>query len=206
MDASFSPDSPSDHELVAKFKTGDTEAFDSLLKRYYPAVERFFRARLTGDRSLAEDLAQETFLHVAVYIDQLKDDLAFRGWLFTIARNTLVSDRRARKRRISAGSLDAFEAAHDTLRVLSYLDRWIEGFPERDLFDRALSTVHPPYQVVLRLRHRDGCSASEIGAFLGVEEGAARKRTLRAEAQFRQRFDAELLAMREEIEEHAAAV
>lgn len=109
MNASFALDHPPDHELVARFRDGDAEAFEWLVKRHYPAVERFFRARLTGDRSLSEDLAQETFFHAAAHIDQLKNDLAFRGWLFKIARNTLSSHRRAQGRRIALPLLLALQ-------------------------------------------------------------------------------------------------
>lgn len=97
-------------------------------------------------------------------------------------------------------------AAPDTLCILSYLDRSIERFPERDLFERAFSMVYPPYQVVLRLRHRDGYSSKEIAAFLGIEDGAARQKVVRAETQLFQRFDAELIAMQEDRRDHAAAV
>jgi RNA polymerase sigma-70 factor (ECF subfamily) len=54
-----------------------------------------------GDRALAEDLLQETFLRAWRYI-QAHDDVdleAFRPWLFTVARRLMIDSLRARRAR-----------------------------------------------------------------------------------------------------------
>jgi len=65
----------------------DEAAFTDLFRIFSPQLVAFFMAR--GSAHIAEDLAQEVMLTVYRKAGQVRDHRLFRGWIFTIARNTL---------------------------------------------------------------------------------------------------------------------
>ena len=74
--------------MVRYGKEGDPEAFDILLSRYREQIFGFL-IRSSRDRSVAEDLYQETFVRVIRAAPDYKPSAKFRTWIFTIARNLL---------------------------------------------------------------------------------------------------------------------
>ena len=83
----------SDKQLVEQALDGRVEAFTLLVWRCQRHLYNFL-LRLTGDRTLAEDLCQETFLRGYLHLKELRDPQRFRSWLFRIAVNLYRSDRR----------------------------------------------------------------------------------------------------------------
>lgn len=65
----------------------DEATFTDLFRIFSPQLVAFFMAR--GSAHIAEDLAQEVMLTVYRKAGQVRDHRLFRGWVFTIARNTL---------------------------------------------------------------------------------------------------------------------
>lgn len=82
-----------DKQLVEQALDGHVEAFNLLVWRWQRHLFNFL-LRLTGDRSLAEDLCQEAFLRSYLHLKELRDRERFRSWLFRIAVNLYRSDRR----------------------------------------------------------------------------------------------------------------
>ncbi|HEY7030064.1 MAG TPA: sigma-70 family RNA polymerase sigma factor [Thermomicrobiales bacterium] len=86
----------SDAELVAQARQGDTRAFGLLYRRHVDAVYDFAAHRL-AHREDAEDATQTIFLRAAQSLQQCRDDDAFAGWLFAIARNVVTDKLRSRR-------------------------------------------------------------------------------------------------------------
>ena len=80
-------DAPSDVELLQAWRAGDAAAGELLVGRYFLSVHRFFSAHVQGD---VDDLTQRTFEACIQARDRMRDDAAFRGYLFGIARNQLA--------------------------------------------------------------------------------------------------------------------
>jgi RNA polymerase sigma-70 factor (ECF subfamily) len=76
----------SDEELVSAYRGGDAAAFEELVRRHHDDLIRFL-IRLTGNRAVAEDAFQDTFLQVHVSADTFDTSRRFKPWLFTIAAN-----------------------------------------------------------------------------------------------------------------------
>ena len=95
----------SDKQLVEQALDGHVEAFNLLVWRCQRHLYNFL-LRLTGDRTHAEDLCQETFLRGYLHLKELRDRERFRSWLFRIAVNLYRSDRR----RLSPLAADAPES------------------------------------------------------------------------------------------------
>ncbi len=73
----------------------------------HAAVLWRYALRLTGDRSHAEDVVQETLLRAWQHPEVVGDtERSVRAWLFTVARNMITDDRRSARYRNVVGSLD----------------------------------------------------------------------------------------------------
>jgi RNA polymerase sigma-70 factor, ECF subfamily len=80
--------------LVDTAKTGDEKALSELYLLYFPRVYRYILAR-TGNTYDAEDLAEEVFMRVLEAIDRFQwREAPFSAWLFRIAHNAVISQRR----------------------------------------------------------------------------------------------------------------
>ncbi len=82
-------------DLVARAKLGDGEAFALLYRHYLPEVYGFAAARLM-DREAAEDVTQAVFFRAMTALPSCRDNAAFAGWLFAIARNMVAVRYRMR--------------------------------------------------------------------------------------------------------------
>ncbi len=89
---------PSDEQLVQKYRSGDAKAFEELVRRHHDDLIRFL-IRLSGNRAVAEDAFQETFLQVHLSADTFDTSRRFKPWLFTIAANKARDAMRRSARR-----------------------------------------------------------------------------------------------------------
>jgi RNA polymerase sigma-70 factor (ECF subfamily) len=87
--------------LVLEAKRGDGDAFAALYRHYLPEVYGFVAARL-ADREAAEDATQAIFLRALQSLESCRDEAAFPGWLFAIARNVVTDRYRANRFRPEA--------------------------------------------------------------------------------------------------------
>lgn len=103
------PLTPDDYDLVAALQSGSQEGFSELVRRMHTNV-RAYLFSFIGDRSVVDDLAQETFL--AAYRDRqtFEGRSALSTWVFGIARNRALSHLR-NKLRNDARDTRAFELA-----------------------------------------------------------------------------------------------
>jgi RNA polymerase sigma-70 factor (ECF subfamily) len=165
------PDPP-DCVLVAQAKAGSETALARLTARYYQPI-RLFLLRRTGDRDLADDLTQETFLRVLEHLADLRDDRRFRAWLYQIAcRTCLMHRRRGAHTRIvpldHAVDITASSAPSATdIRVQTILD----ALPTR-------------LREVLVLHGLQEQSVPEVARTLGISVSAVYKDVSRAKKQF----------------------
>ncbi|WP_459804367.1 sigma-70 family RNA polymerase sigma factor [Herbidospora sp. RD11066] len=122
--------------------------------------------RLTGDPGRAEDIVQETILRA------WKNPIAdrpVRAWLFTVARNLVVDQARARKSRPQ-------ETGDEALAVLpaaDELDKAVESWAIAD----ALASLRPDHREVLLAVYYGGQSVKEASESLGIPPGTVKSRT-----------------------------
>lgn len=77
---------PSDESLLARYRTGDSAAFEALYARHRQGLYRFL-VSLSNKTELAEEIYQETWLSLIRSATQPQGRASFRTWLFQIARN-----------------------------------------------------------------------------------------------------------------------
>jgi RNA polymerase sigma-70 factor (ECF subfamily) len=128
--------------------------------------------RVTGDRALAEDLAQETFLKAFTGALGYRGEASVRTWLFTIARNTLISHQR-RSRPLEVGIDDAEVAVRTDPDVRLGVAETLAALPLQ-------------HREVLVLCDLLGFSPLEAAELTGVTPNALRVRLHRARRAFRE--------------------
>src|ERR1044072_3035110 len=87
----------STEELVARVRAGDEEAFRLIFDRYSRPVLSFI-FDMVGDCTLAEALAQETFLRAYRGMGGLQEETNLSTWLFAIAKNCARDQFPSRRR------------------------------------------------------------------------------------------------------------
>ncbi len=155
-----------DEQLMLEVRDGSRDAFVTLFERYRERVWRFFRRRIQ-DAGRAEELAQDAFLAILQGAARYEPRAAFRSYLFGIAFNVLLAERRQAARR-SVGPLDADPPAS-------------APNPEAAIWVRqALATIDADDREILMLREYDELSYQEIADLLGMPLNTVRSRLFRA--------------------------
>ncbi len=156
----------SDEVLMLAFQRGSREAFDELYERYRSPLYGFFRRRLDGE-GRAEDLAQETFLAVIRSVERYEPRALVRTYLYAIAMNLLMSERR--KRRPDGPDID------------SITEPVAHGSTESDLWLReGLQKLSEMEREILMLREYEQLSYGEIAEVLQLPLNTVRSRLFRA--------------------------
>lgn len=155
--------------IVARAKGGDIAAFAQLYRRHVGAVYDFAAHRL-GQREDAEDATQTVFLRAAQSLHQCRDDAAFVGWLFAIARN-VVADK-LRMRRFRVASLDDLTIEDPSP---SPADLAVRAAQQAELWAARSRCLNDDERELYDLLAQD-LTHAEIAAALGRRPGAVRTR------------------------------
>ncbi|MEM1062912.1 MAG: sigma-70 family RNA polymerase sigma factor [Planctomycetota bacterium] len=167
-------DGPADDDLMIALQAGDADAFPVLIGRYQSRLIGFFTHNIK-DRTLAEDLTQETFLklHKAAW-DYLPTG-HFRAWLFRIARNLLIDTTRKQSRDLLLHATKAKPAGEDAFDPLTAVsgDTPAPGLRAdqrevRDIVDDLLAGLPDEQRLTFTLHHDGGMSLPEVAEELGT--------------------------------------
>ena len=159
---------------MAQALAGSQSAFEQIVRRYQRPIISLI-ARMTGDRALAEDLAQETFVKAFRSLAAFDTTRRLSSWLFRIAHNTALDAlRRSRPptTSIDAGSSRSGEAP-DNLPAPPVADP-VERHALGRALEVALTQLRPEFRAAIVLRYEEGLSFDEIGKVLGIPEVTAR--------------------------------
>jgi RNA polymerase sigma-70 factor (ECF subfamily) len=167
-----------DEQIVERVRSGQTAAFEVLVKRYETRLFNYLR-RMTGNASDAEDLFQETFLRVYTHLDQFRTDGLFRPWVYRIATNVCRNQQRWWRRRprhvfSEYGEDDAPDPAAANPRELAI---------SAELAERLASAVNRlpvRHRAVFLMARYEGMSYEEIGNALGIPVGTVKSRMNKA--------------------------
>ncbi len=175
-------------EIAARLKTGDPLLLDQLIVEYQHRLLRYL-LYLTGNRELAEDLFQETWMRVLVRGGQYNGNARFDTWLFTIARNLLIDFRRRR----TMASLEEMSEGADENRPFEVASAEPTPFDNcllrqnSELVAEALLTLEPLHREVLVLRFHEELALEEIASVTGAPLSTVKSRLYRGLAALRPR-------------------
>ena len=171
-----------DADLVARARAGDREAFGALYQRYFDPIFRYLCVRVERAED-AEDLTATVFLRAYRSLGRYRE----RGWpfsafLYQVARNALVDHYRKRPRE---GDLADAAALGTPARGL---DDEMERAEHLREMRRALATLPPDYQEVIRLRVLLSLPTETTAQWMERSPGAVRVLLYRALAALRIRL------------------
>jgi RNA polymerase sigma-70 factor (ECF subfamily) len=157
--------------------------FDETLSRFGAEIYRY-ALHLTRNRPDADDLYQETALKAYRAWDRLPCDANHRAWLYRIATNTFLSDKRKSSR---LRSLDA-EAAESIPATSGDDDGRLDASDLLHEVERFIECLPPKQRVALVQRKYLEMGYSDIAAVLNCSEEAARRSVHEALRKLRDRF------------------
>jgi RNA polymerase sigma-70 factor (ECF subfamily) len=167
-------------EIARGLQRRDPDLLDHLIEKYQHRLLRYL-LYLTGQRELAEDFFQETWIRVLERGRQYDGRHEFSTWLFTIARN-LVIDNLRRRRPASLDSLaDADDAASfDILATAqpSAFDATVQR-EQNEQISAGMEHIAVEYRESLVLRFQEGMSLEEIASVTGAPLGTVKSRIYR---------------------------
>ncbi len=203
-----------DTYIVERARAGDHEAFGAIFEEYGPAVAGYL-FRLLGDREVARDLSQETFLKVYRGLPRLNlepnvlegREFNLSAWIFTIAHHNAMDYLRHKRRNgrnlasLSFGWLD-FGRFRSGGGGVSVEERVAEAEPcladeaERiaigDTVGRALARLNKEQAACLILHYHQGFSYNEAAEILDVPLTTFKMRLYRARQAFQAAYHEEM--------------
>jgi RNA polymerase sigma-70 factor, ECF subfamily len=174
---------PTEAGLVARARAGDVDAFEQLAGAH---ADRLFALllRLLGDRSEAEDVAQEVMLRAWQGIARFQSRSSFFTWLYRIAVNEANRSLDKRSRRPASVSIDA-DALQLPASPYDEPSRQAEDSELRAALVQALTSLPPPYRTAIVLRDVEGLSTQEAAEIAGVGQSAFKSRLHQARLRIR---------------------
>jgi RNA polymerase sigma-70 factor, ECF subfamily len=165
----------SDEQLMVAAVAGDQVALAELVTRHHTPLFGYLYRLINGDRQLAEDLVQETLLHV-LQEPRYLPDRPFKPWLYTIATNLARDYFKSAAVRHRGHSTDEEHA-------LRYLTDHAPGPEECALaaeqgseVQAAFTELSEEFRVVVLLRFYQGFSLQEIADTLQIPLGTVKSR------------------------------
>jgi RNA polymerase sigma-70 factor (ECF subfamily) len=181
-------DSPTDDQLLAAAREGDSAAIELLLVRYQPHLYRF-GLRMCGNPEDAGDIAQESLMAMARSLRAFRGDSSVSSWLYTIARRFCIKKRR--RSMFAPAQEDSLDrpGTDGVQRLADPAPSPEQAAANRELAEaltRAIDALDASQREVLVLRDLEGLSAPEVARILGVSVDAVKSRLHRARVAVRQ--------------------
>ena len=176
-----------DFTLMERIGAGDHEAFRQLVVRHQNAVIGTV-AKMLGNPSEAEDIAQQVFLRIWRHAKRYRPDAKFTTYLYTITRNLVFNETRRKSRKKEVSSDEREENSN----------RLIEANPDRQpdaellqaelqrAVDEAIAQLPETQRMAVVLRRYEQLSYEEIAAVLGLSVSAIKSLLFRARTSLRE--------------------
>lgn len=171
-----------DHELVARVVSAqDTAAFGELVRRHQSQVRNFLR-KLAGDVTLADDLAQDCFMHAWDKLQTFSGRGTFIGWLLKVAYTTFLQSKRKSKRYAEilqeAGYAADMESRSHTMQSDEVTD-----------LDKFLAVLSEEERAIMVMSYACGLSHREISDATEMPVGTVKSVIFRGKEKIRTSFD-----------------
>lgn len=197
------PSDTADHQLVLRVQAGNTEAFETLFKRYNVRVYQQ-AMHLLGNEAEAEEIMQEVFLTLYEKAHTFRAEAAFSTWLYRLTVNAALSRLRRRMRRPEVSMEEHLPQFHDDGHHLvrpvvdwsQNLERDVAQQEVRRLLREAIEQLRPIDKAVVVLSDLEELSNREVGDVLGLSVSAVKARLHRARLLLRGKLTVTLVPSR----------
>jgi RNA polymerase sigma-70 factor, ECF subfamily len=188
----------SDSALISRIVSGDTCAFELVMRRYNRALYRTARS-IVKDEAEAEDTLQDAYMQAYQSLARFRSESRLLTWLTRIVVNEAVARLRKSARRAEVISLDggmdyeqpAAEAAMSIGQSESP-DSAAMRAETRRLLERKIDELPEAFRTVFVLRALEEMTVEEVSAVLGIPEATVRTRYFRSRSMLREALSREL--------------
>jgi RNA polymerase sigma-70 factor (ECF subfamily) len=164
--------------LVVRFQAGDDHAFAEIVQRYHARLGYYVR-RLLGEADAVDDVLQDVWLTAFRNLSALRSPRALSVWLYRVARNTALADRRRPRACVELTEEPVTPEADDDA-----------DFSPADAarIHAALGRLRPEHKEVLVLRFLEEMSYEDIADVVGCPLGTVRSRIHYAKRELRRKM------------------
>lgn len=173
-----------DLQLINATGRGDREAFTSLVRKFQGPLLNFITRYVGGDRSLAEDIAQEVFLRIFRAAHRFEARSKVSTWIFHIAYNQTMTEMERRKRH--RGIREAVIHRREDAGSIEPSVEPFERFELEEEIQAALGLLPENQRAALLLRVKEDLSYQEIAEVIGVSVQSVESLLFRARTTLRQ--------------------
>lgn len=163
-----------DESLALAIQQGDKNALIELVNRHHSRLIGYLYRICDGDRGLAEDMTQETFLRTIRSIQQYEYPRRFKTWLYTIATNIMRDHYKRAEMRYTILSIDRSESINSHSE-LTPEDTFL-GDVEISHVIKALQQLSKLHQSVILLRYYEELPLKDIADILDIPVGTVKSR------------------------------
>lgn len=172
---------------MLRVKEGDMEAFEALVEKHQHSVVGTV-ARMLGNDSEAEDIAQQVFVRVWKSAPRYEPSAKFTTWLMTIARNLVFNESRRRTRSrlvpLESDEHDGPQNQYADLSANSPKEELLEG-ELRTAVDGAIAGLPEQQRMAIVLRRFENMPYEDIAKVLRTSVPAVKSILFRARNQLR---------------------
>jgi RNA polymerase sigma-70 factor (ECF subfamily) len=136
---------------------------------------RAFIRRRVPDAAEAEDILQDVFLKLARRADELPEPAKLQGWVFRVARNTIIDRHRTRRETVAVPETLAAESDAEPGEMAAL----------QASFRRMIHNLPGPYREAILLTEFEGLSQVELARRLGISVSGAKSRVQRGRTQLK---------------------
>jgi RNA polymerase sigma-70 factor (ECF subfamily) len=171
--------------LARAMLAGESGAFEKFVEHFRSKVFRYSWL-MCGSPEDAEEVAQETLLKVFQSVDQLREPEHVRSWVFRIARNVCLMQRR---RSVFAPTAELPVEDVPLADETEPADSRLLQAELRAVIERAVMELPPVYRSVVLLRDLENLSTEEAAQVLDLSIDVVKTRLHRGRAAMRQKLD-----------------
>ena len=143
------------------------ETFITTSTNFFNEELRGFIYKRVKDKDLTNDIVQDVFLKVQSKMAQLQSDEKITGWIYKIARNTIIDHFRNKSKAIQINELD-FESDENELNDCVH-----------NCLREMLLTLPTKYREAIELTEIKNLSQTELATKLGISYSGAKSRVVR---------------------------
>jgi RNA polymerase sigma-70 factor (ECF subfamily) len=189
----------SDEELLALFRQGTAEAFGALVRRYEGELYGYLR-RYLGDRELADDVFQNTFLQLYTKLHQYETGRPVKPWLYAIATNQAIDALRRQGRhqtvRLQVDAEDSGDG--DMPHLLTLMEcrdpgpvEQLQGDERKQMIRASVEKLPAFLKQVLILAYYQGLKYKDIADIMNIPVGTVKSRLHTALCKLQEAWTAE---------------
>ena len=169
-------------KLITRSLKQDPDAFGQLVERYATIIVNL-AYRMVGDRTEAEDLAQETFVAAFKALPTFRAESKFSTWLYRIAANKCKDWLRVKRPGQGVQDVDVEEVFDDRVVEERTPERLLSQQQVAARLDQAIQRLPPLYREAFVLKHVEGLSYEEMQEIVGVNADTLKMRVYKGRVQ-----------------------